>query len=495
MLRLIFKDDGSEHEDLLLQFGEELKRGDSYYLALDRAIDPKDSSPRKVRVVLRAMFTAWLKALEVLPSERLYLLVDVSDQSTTWIEVTPKNEKLKLKLGWSTREGFSVTPSKDAVCHSTPDDFTAVTGVDKLKMSHEDLCDSIERCRRMLDVQECSESDPTSILEHYRGAYGSQLLVAAVSHFDLFTKLANGPLMMDELRRQLELEKRPFNVLTTALRAMELLEVDRGRVSATPQALAHLTAQTFDMRDYIGLMATSPDVLNMVELLRNNKPVGSDSDDGVAFIFRDGVKSAMDSSNLARHFTESLAGRAKIVAPVMARQIELPVDEPSTLLDVGGGSGIYSIALLARYPLLTATIMDSEEVLAVADEYAQRYGVDDRLTLLPGDMFTSPLPKSDRVLLSNILHDWDVPECYKLVQRCAEALSDEGQLLIHDVYLHDDLSGPLPIALYSAALFSFTEGRAYSAAEYQDWMEDAGLQVSGPFATAVHCGVLVGQQP
>ena len=45
--------------------------------------------------------------------------------------------------------------------------------------------------------------------------------------------------------------------------------------------------------------------------------------------------------------------------------------------------------------------------------------------------------------------------------------------MIHDVYLNDDLGGPLPIALYSAALFALTEGRAYAAGEYRGWLREA----------------------
>ena len=45
----------------------------------------------------------------------------------------------------------------------------------------------------------------------------------------------------------------------------------------------------------------------------------------------------------------------------------------------------------------------------------------------------------------------------------------------YDVFLDDDLGGPLEIALYSAALFTLTEGRAYSAAEYRGWLAAHGF--------------------
>ncbi len=130
-------------------------------------------------------------------------------------------------------------------------------------------------------------------------------------------------------------------------------------------------------------------------------------------------------------------------------------------------------------------------MLKVAQEMANTYGVADRLQLLPGDMFTDDLPRNcDLILLSNILHDWDIPQCQQLVNRCAAALPTAGRLIIHDVFLNDDLGGPLPIALYSAALFTLTEGRAYSATEYRTMLTNAGLKPSDVVPTLIHCALL-----
>src|SRR5262249_12415882 len=147
------------------------------------------------------------------------------------------------------------------------------------------------------------------------------------------------------------------------------------------------------------------------------------------------------------------------------------------VLDVGGGTGIYSIALLQKNPNLRAIVLDRPEVLKVTAEMAASYGVSQRLEYRAGDMFADSLPKGvDIVLLSNVLHDWDVPDCKTLLRRCAKALPPRGQVLIHDVFLNDQLDGPLAIALYSATLFSLTEGRAYSGGEYRQWLVEAGLR-------------------
>jgi O-methyltransferase domain len=85
-----------------------------------------------------------------------------------------------------------------------------------------------------------------------------------------------------------------------------------------------------------------------------------------------------------------------------------------------------------------------------------------------------------------------VPQCRALIKRFADILPAGGRLLIHDAFLTDALDGPLPIALYSAALFCLTEGRAYSAAEYRTWLGEAGLKPGEIVPTLIHCGVLPG---
>jgi predicted O-methyltransferase YrrM len=335
--------------------------------------------------------------------------------------------------------------------------------------------------------------DPTPIFELYRGNYATELLTAAVSHLHVFGHFLEEPLSFDELRQRLGLAERPAVVLVTALRAFGLLVEDGpGKLDLSELAREHLLpGSPFDVSGYVGLSADAPGVKGMLERLVTNRPAIIE-DDGTAFIYREGLVSAMEKETAARRLTMALAGRARNVAPVLAERVDL--SQSQLLLDAGGGTGVYAYAFLRKYPRLRAIIWDRPEVLKVAGEMAVAYGVEQRVECRPGDMFADPVPEADVILLSNVLHDWDVPECKTLVNRCAERLAPGGRLLIHDVFLNDALDGPLPVALYSAALFCMTEGRAYSAAEYRGWLSEAGLKPSPLVATLVHCGVLAGMK-
>ncbi len=332
--------------------------------------------------------------------------------------------------------------------------------------------------------------NPASLFEHYRGQYATTVLVAAVSEFNVFGHLAGGPLDFTQLLARTGLAERPLQVLLTALRAMET--VNRwpdGRYELTPLAAEHLVAGgEFFVGDYFGLAQDSAEVRELVVRLRTNRPKGAD-DAGAGFIFRAGLKSAMEETAAARHFTLALAGRAKNVAPVLAAQLPLP--DVSRLVDVGGGTGLYSLALLRANPALRAIVWDRPEVLRIAAEFAASSGVADRLELVTGDFFADAYPAGvDAVLLSNILHDWDVPACREILRRAAAALPVGGRLFVHDVFLNDDLGGPLSAALYSANLFAVTEGRLYSAAEVRGWLTEVGLTPVDLQPTLIHAQVL-----
>src|SRR5262249_52498801 len=146
--------------------------------------------------------------------------------------------------------------------------------------------------------------DPTPLFELFRGNYATELLTAAVVPSNVFRRLANGPLSFDALRQELGLAERPAIVLMTALRAFGLIAANgRGEFSLSELAREHLVpGSPLDVSDYIGLAADQPGVRNMVERLRSNRPAG-EPEQGVAFIYREGIESAMEQEETARRLT------------------------------------------------------------------------------------------------------------------------------------------------------------------------------------------------
>ena len=71
----------------------------------------------------------------------------------------------------------------------------------------------------------------------------------------------------------------------------------------------------------------------------------------------------------ARTFIEAQHAGSRVAAQVLAGHLELA--HARTLLDVGGGSGAFSIALCERNPQLRATVLDFPAVIDIARTYRQ----------------------------------------------------------------------------------------------------------------------------
>ena len=216
--------------------------------------------------------------------------------------------------------------------------------------------------------------DPTPIFEVFRGNHATELLTAAVAHLNVFGRLAARPMTGDELRHDLGLAERPAVVLLTALRAMGLLADDgQGRLGLTPLAREHLVpGGPFDVSDYVGLAADSPGVREMVERLRTNRPAGAADEKGAAFIYREGIESAMEREATARHLTLALAGRAKNVAAASGRA-RRPGRGPAAARRGRRHRHLQRRLPAQKNPDLRAVVWDRPEVLKVAAEFAAHF--------------------------------------------------------------------------------------------------------------------------
>jgi len=117
-----FEHNGTFHNDLVLQIGEQEWRCDSYYLQIDRGMLPDREDAAKVRAVLRRLLDQWCTALGRLSDgQSCYLPYDFSDQYTGWLRCTLDGDRLRVQLGTAGVQGHSLPPSQlDGFLDSIP---------------------------------------------------------------------------------------------------------------------------------------------------------------------------------------------------------------------------------------------------------------------------------------------------------------------------------------------------------------------------------------
>jgi predicted O-methyltransferase YrrM len=330
-------------------------------------------------------------------------------------------------------------------------------------------------------------TDPTAIYRYRDSLAAVDALAVAIVHLDLFTALAHEPADLDGICRRFSLHHRPADVLCTLLAANGLVRRDpAGRLHVTDTAREFLVAGgPHDARGYYASMADKPGVSDVLAVLRTGRPAHWPGDDAAA-----DWHAAMRTEAFAESFTAAMDCRGRVLAPALADAIA--GHAVHRLLDVGGGSGVYAIAIAESRPDVRATVLEAAPVDAIARRTIAAAGLGDRVGVATADMFLSKWPSDhDTHLFSNVLHDWDEPDCRRLLALSAAALPAGGRILVHDMFLDDDKAGPLWAAEYSTLLSTVTQGRLYSAAEIAGWLVPLGLRIVSRHATALGRGVLV----
>ena len=324
-------------------------------------------------------------------------------------------------------------------------------------------------------------TDPLAIYRYRESLAAVDALTVAIVHLDLFTALATAPATLADLCQRFSIHPRPADTLCTLLIANRLLRRDaNGLLHVTDTAREFLVAGSpLDARPYYASIAEKPGVADFLTVLRTDRPANWPGEQGEA-----DWHAAMRTEAFAESFTAAMDCRGRVLGPGLAAA--LAGTAPRRLLDVGGGSGVYSIAVAATFPATRATILEASPVDAIARRTVAAAGLGGRINIVTADMFADTWPEDhDAHLFSNVLHDWNEADCRRLLARSVAALPDGGRLLIHDMLLDDDKSGPLWAAEYSVLLTTVTQGRLYSAAEIGGWLADLGLQIVDRAPTAL----------
>jgi predicted metal-binding protein len=112
-------------------------------------------------------------------------------------------------------------------------------------------------------------------------------------------------------------------------------------------------------------------------------------------------------------------------------------DLKGALLDVGTGSGAIASGFLERFPALSATLLDIEEVLNYTRELLDKNGFGKRVSYIPTNIlepWTVAEEGFDLVILSNIIHAYSEEEIPLILDRAANCLKPEGFLIVHDFF-------------------------------------------------------------
>lgn len=304
---------------------------------------------------------------------------------------------------------------------------------------------------------------PLEILAQVRGYMLSRVILTA-AELDVFTRLADQPVSAGELAPALGVDLRGLTRLLDCLVAHRLLEKEHGRYRVTPDgeclASGH-PSSILPMVQHLGVIWENWSQLT--ERVRSGGNPSPRATGGVAF----------------ERNQQSFIGAMHVVARATAASIVTQCDlRPfSRLLDIGGGSGAYTIAFLQENPSLRAVLFDVPGVIPIAENTVTQAGLRDRVAFVPGDFYKDELPPGcDVALLSAIIHQNSPQQNRDLFAKIHRALEPGGALLIRDHIMNEWRTAPPDGTLFALNMLVNTPGGdTYTFAEVEEALRSAGF--------------------
>lgn len=313
--------------------------------------------------------------------------------------------------------------------------------------------------RAMLKAREQAAILPDDLNETIRGFMPSRAILTALE-LDVFSAVGGGA-TVERVAQKIRADSRSTEMLLNVLASLHLLEKTGDSFHNTPTAARFFSEGSPDnARPALLHTANLWDRWStLTDAVRSGTSVAARTRDQrgvVSFI------AAMD-----RNAKERANAVVKAVAPNGIRR----------MLDLGGGSGAYSIAFAQANPDLHSEVMDLAEVIPITQGHIRHAGLTDRISTRVGDMLRDPLgERYDLILLSAICHMFSVEENRALFERAYRALVPGGRFVVQDFILEPDKTSPRFATLFALNMLVGTRaGNTYSEPEYANWLRDAGF--------------------
>jgi 2-polyprenyl-3-methyl-5-hydroxy-6-metoxy-1,4-benzoquinol methylase len=151
----------------------------------------------------------------------------------------------------------------------------------------------------------------------------------------------------------------------------------------------------------------------------------------------------------------------------------------NTLLDIGAGSGVWSIPLAMQKSQLHVDALDFAPVLDTARVFTRRYGVESQYSFLSENCFVledwEPRPY-DLIYMNYLTDGLSVTEIQRLLMACKKHLRPGGYLVVADMVALPDWAGPLRDVFFSVLMLCLTDyGATHLTTDYEMWCHNAGL--------------------
>jgi len=314
-------------------------------------------------------------------------------------------------------------------------------------------------------------------------AFRQSRIVLTAFELGVFTALEERRMPSSAVAKALRADARGVDRLMNALCALGLLRKWGGRFSNTPVSGEFLVR---GKPGYLGGLAHTANLWHSWTTLTQAVARGG------TVLRRRARKGSRRKRT--RGFIAAMHQRASIQAGESVKLLDLSGVHKT--LDVGAGSGAYSMALVRAGADIRATVFDLPDVIALTRVYVRKAHLTRRFAFLAGDFRKDDFGKGyDLILLSAIIHMNSPADNKRLFRKCAKALNPAGRLVVQDYIMDDSRTRPEAGALFALNMLVGTQaGDTFTEREVRGWMKAVGLSKIRRLDTPYEGSLLIGRK-
>jgi SAM-dependent methyltransferase/predicted transcriptional regulator len=305
--------------------------------------------------------------------------------------------------------------------------------------------------------------NPGTIRDFASSFQKSRILLSAFE-LDIFTIIDESGTNNTQIANKLQLDHHACERLLNALVSLGFLSKLNNLFYNTPDSSAFLSKKS---AGYLGGLMHSNHLWNtwsnLTKVIRTGKAAHSEeiNERGDEWLFS---------------FINAMHDRAKKQAPQQLANIDL--SQIDSVLDVGGGSGAFSMEFLSEKPDIKATVFDLPNVIPITKKFIKEEGFDDKIETYSGDYTIDELPEGfDLVFLSAIIHSNPPEVNQNLIKKCYKSLNKNGRIVIQDWIMNNDRTQPTAGAIFAINMLVGTEaGDCYTEQEVVEMLISSGFK-------------------
>jgi len=305
--------------------------------------------------------------------------------------------------------------------------------------------------------------NPNTIRDFAAQFQKSRILLSSFE-LDIFTNIDEAGTTSLEIATRLNLDKHACERLLNALVSLGFLIKGKQLFFNTPDSTIFLSKKS---PDYLGGLMHSNHLWNTWSNLTQ--------------VVKTGVSANPSEINVRGEewlfsFISAMHDRAKKQAPQQLASLDLTGIQ--SVLDIGGGSGAYSMELVNKKPDIQTAVFDLPNVVPITRRFIDQEGFSGKIKTYTGDYTIDELPAGfDLMFLSAIIHSNSLEVNQGLLTKCFNSLNHGGRIVIQDWIMNNDRTQPTAGAIFAINMLVGTEaGDCFTEQEVTELLQVAGFK-------------------